>query len=212
MAKKRGMGFRYSIGDAEIMTYSLAPTRGRRKRTSRQIRADKRAIALLVLLLAITLLGIAGAWLSVLPEISVSQTQPLNAADPFSIPFVVSNNGPLSVNSLNFTCVPINIETSHQSRVIPSGFRSESVPINKLEPGKKAGFPCTFRKVLGFWEFSPSQPMTMGNIDIFIEYRPAFVFWKITQQFQFATFPDRDHKLYWKPIRIPEYWRHSDDD
>ena len=202
----------YPIGDSEILTFSWTPTNQTRKSKSEQRRSDERAMVMLVVCLAITLWGIASAWLSVIPVISVSQAQPLDPANPFSVPFIVSNDGPLSVKSLNFTCVPISIETSHQSRSIPSGFHSERVSINKLESHQKSDFPCTFRPFLGSWEFSPSQSMTMAKIDIFLEYRPAFVPWKRTLQFRFATFPDRDGKLYWQHSSIPEHWRHADED
>jgi hypothetical protein len=162
------------------------------------------------ILMVVAALGSLAAWCSVLPKISVYQSNPINITDPFSAPFTVFNNGPLTLKSLKFTCVPIDIDDSHLGGRIPSKLRSEILQIERMEAGTKVSVSCNFLQFVG--KFSPSEPMTKGQIDIFMEYRPEFVFWKIVRQFRFVTFPASDGKLYWKQSPIPQVWESPDED
>jgi kynureninase len=42
-----------------------------------------------------TFLGIVSGWVAMVPRVSITQSQALNASDPFSTPFIVENQGPL---------------------------------------------------------------------------------------------------------------------
>ena len=209
---KKGGRSGFFRGSEEITVVRPDLPVGKRNRPVPQSQSDGQLVGLAIVCLSITLLGTAAALFSMLPDISVSQPQPLNEANPFSVPFVISNDGPLTVNSLTFACVAMDIQVVQQTQAFTSGIRSETISLDKLAPKEKVSLPCTFRQVPRSWEISSLHPMIMGKIDIFLEYRPAFVFWNETQQYRFATFSDPNRKLHWEASPLPERWTHLDGD
>ena len=150
-------------------------------------------------ILAATCVAIVSTWASALPKISVSQSAPL--ADPFSIRFVVSNDGHLTIHAMKLTCALMRAQTSFHSQIQAFDIPSETLTISRMEPGKKQAVPCAFRSLLELLGLPPSEPMTDGEIAVAIEFRPDFVFWNVTRQLRFATFRASDGNLYWKPER-----------
>jgi len=126
----------------------------------------------------------------------VSQSQPLNPADPFSTPFIVADDGPLGINAIKFTCLLIDVETVHQNRFIDVGLLSEALSVDGMDPGEKATVPCVFRSFFGL---SPSDPIAKGNVAMVVEFRPDFVPWRIRRKSRFMTLRASDGNLYWYP-------------
>jgi len=143
-----------------------------------------------------TSLGIVTAYLSLIPRISVSQTQPLDPADPFSAQFIVSNDGPLGINDVAFDCAILNVNTLHNNRISTSYIRPKALKDLGMEVGEKATVPCVFRSAFGL---SPSDLITSGDISIVVRFRPDFVFWEKHRSFRFRTIKAADGTLYWFP-------------
>ena len=80
--------------------------------------APRRAIALKTSLkylgVAVTLvatpLGIVTGYLSLVPKVTVIQTESLNPRDPFSAQFIISNDGPLRINDMRAQCNFANVQ------------------------------------------------------------------------------------------------------
>ena len=53
---------------------------------------------------AAAILGIVTGYVALEPRVSVSQNEQLDPNDPFSSPFIVSNDGPLPMENVRFTC------------------------------------------------------------------------------------------------------------
>jgi hypothetical protein len=195
---------------AKTMAFSWPTVYGNPRKGSQRTESHKRAVAVLSACLALTLYGIAAAWLSVLPDISVSQSQSFQATDPFSSPFVVSNNGPLTVDLVKLTCMSGRIQISHQGQTVPPEFHTDTSISERLKPGQQISVPCNVGASLPFGNAFSEHPLLDAMIDIVIEYRPRFVFWKIMRQFRFETFPEPHGKLHWQPSPVPEYTHHDD--
>jgi hypothetical protein len=151
-------------------------------------------------ILAATCIAIVSTWASALPKISVSQSASLT--DPFSIRFVVSNDGPLTIHAMKMTCVLMRVETSFHSQIQARDIPSETLTISRMEPGEKQAVPCAFRSLLELWGLPLSEPIADGEMTVAIEFRPDYVFWNVTRELSFATFRASDGSLYWKP----EHW------
>ncbi len=154
-----------------------------------------KVVGTVVTLLA-TSLGFMTGYLSLVPRISVWQTQPLNPADPFSTPFIVSNDGPLGINLVKFSCLLLNVETANRNRFINVRLSSESLTVIGMEPGEKATVPCIFRQSIGL---SDSDTIQTADVVIIVEFRPDFVLWRRTRRLRFVTLRSSDGNLYWYP-------------
>ena len=67
------------------------------------IRTSKKAIAWTVSVFALVV-GIVSGVLTLLPQGSVSVGSPLDPADPFTTPFIVSNTGYSSIHDVKYFC------------------------------------------------------------------------------------------------------------
>jgi hypothetical protein len=64
------------------------------------------------------ILGLVSGWVAMIPRVSVSQNQSLSPSDPFSTPFVVSNDGPLPLMNVRFYCAVSKVAAANQGSVI----------------------------------------------------------------------------------------------
>jgi hypothetical protein len=166
----------------------------------RRFLSQRWPIAAVGIILAATSVAIVSTWFSALPKISVSQSPLLT--DPFSIRFVVSNDGPMTIHAMKMTCMLMRIETPYHRQIHSFDIPSESLTVSRMEPGKKQALPCAFRALLELVGLSPSEPMADGELAVAIEFRPEYVFWNVTRELRFTTFRASDGNLYWKP----EHW------
>jgi len=150
--------------------------------------------------LVATPLGIVTGYLALVPKISISQNLPLAPADPFSAPFVVSNDGPLGINNVRIFCQAIKVRAEAQN------FQAESLkmqnfipPISGMEAGEKLSAPCWF-------PIHTREPITEADIAFRITFRPDFVPWEAKREFRFVMTVGAEGKTYWYPepyTRIP---------
>jgi hypothetical protein len=147
-----------------------------------------------------TFLGIVTGYLSLVPRISVENSQLLNLADPFATPFVVSNDGPLGINDVILSCLLIYVESTGGGTI--EGLTVGPNPvIEGMDPGERATLPCTFHPVFGF-----TNPLKAADIAIVVNFRPDFVPWHQIRRLRFKTLKGSDGHLYWYPqplSRVP---------
>ena len=136
-------------------------------------------------------LGLATGYLSLIPRLSVSQDHPLNVNDPFSTPFILSNDGPLGINALELSC--LIIDAKGKGAEIQNINMSMGLAIKRMEPGERATIPCTPAPA------SLGVPLESGDAAVIVTFRPDFVFWKKLRAFRFTTLLSSDGHLYWYP-------------
>lgn len=140
-------------------------------------------------------MGIVVGVLSLLPRLSVSSSAPLNLDDPFSTPFTVSNDGPLSLFNVEFLCELNDVQTDRYVRFQGGKFfaiTNTAFVAKKMLPAQKNDVPCSFRSV-----FAGFGPITTADISINIRFRPAFVPWHTNRRFRFYTVKGSDGRLRW---------------
>jgi len=137
-------------------------------------------------------LGFATAYLSLIPRISVSQNQPLDVDDPFSAPFVVSNDGPLGINGLQFSCRIYNIETKGSK--ISNIETSMLLGAKQMEPGERATVPCDTMPMV-----PPKGPLVSGDLAVVVSFRADFTWWRKSRAFRFVAQHTPDGRVYWYP-------------
>lgn len=146
-------------------------------------------VGVAVTLLA-TSLGIVTGYLSLVPKISVSQNQPLNPNELFSTPFIISNDGPLGINNIDFVCWMRDIQVG-ASAIKNVGLTSPSLHAEGMEPGERATYPCGPTVSL--------HPLTSADVVFEVKFRPDFVPWRISRRFRFVTMQTSDGQLVWYP-------------
>ena len=167
---------------------------GKTKATIPQILKPLKILVGLITLLA-TILGLVTGYLSLIPRISVVQNQPLNVSDPFSTPFILSNDGPLGVNELEFSCLVFKVDQTGGGGVTGAE-TSMGLAAKRMEPGERATIPCSLLP------FALTSPLKSGDVAVRIIFRPDFVFWRKSRAFRFITFHASDGHLYWYPQPI----------
>ena len=149
-----------------------------------------------VLGLIVLSLGLASSYLSLLPRITVVEGVPLNSADPFSTPFVVSNDGPLGVSSFDFDCIVENLTAKGGNNVQETHVTGPKLRTSRMEVGERAMAFCPLNSAI---EVGPIQS---ASIKMSASFRPDWVFWRDTRRFRFATIADPNGTLRWMPVPI----------
>jgi hypothetical protein len=121
----------------------------------------------------------------------------VNPLDPFSVPFVLSNDGNVSIHAVNYSCI-FNFMKSER------GLTFDGVEIGderyiraRLYPSEKDTFRCLFAG-----NFAPPRvylPIRRADITIKILYRPSFRFSQQSKYFRFVAQRSIDNQLYWFP-------------
>jgi hypothetical protein len=136
-----------------------------------------------------TSLGIATGYLSLLPRVSVSQNQPLDPANLFSAPFIVSNDGPLGINDVQILCDLQKVKTG-TGGIENIAITSPGLHVDGMEPGERATFPC-----------GPPIKISPDSADVIfvVEFRADFVPWRTKRYFRFVTMNGSGGQLFWYP-------------
>jgi hypothetical protein len=159
--------------------------------TKRGFHLTRRVVGLIVLSL-----GLASSYLSLLPRITVVEGVPLNSADPFSTPFVVSNDGPLGVSSFDFDCIVESLIAKGGNKVLETHVAGPKLRTSRMEVGERAMAFCPLNSAI---EVGPIQS---ASIKMSASFRPDWVFWRDTRTFRFATIEDTNGTLRWMPVPI----------
>ena len=135
---------------------------------------------------------------SLLPKVSVSAAQLLDPQAPFSAPFIISNDGYLSIHDITFRCVVKYVEHKDGGRVIvsPHGITSGQV-IATIDPGEKSTVACPF-------PFFSQSPIIGADVEFVLKYRPDFVFWHREKRSRFGLAKDKDGQFHWFPRSTSE--------
>lgn len=131
------------------------------------------------------------------PAISVSQSTPLNPADPFSAPFIVSNDGALVIDSVQFDCLLNNLQTN-QITVTDGDFEDDSQFVDTMDAGEKRSVQCAFEDP-SLIKFDLPQIYKSADITLAVRFRVAFVPWYQTRTFRFMLAKATDGSFYWYP-------------
>jgi hypothetical protein len=148
-------------------------------------------------------LGLITGYLSLIPHISISQSQSINPSDAFATPFVVSNDGPLGINNVGFSCEILEIlyvSAKPTRHIILENFQAV---VLGMEPGERTSFRCPFSDI--------AIPVVGGykSLDVVmrVRFRSDFVPWYQSRKFRFATAKLANGELYWYPYaysRLPQ--------
>lgn len=152
-------------------------------------------------------LGIISGYYGLEQRVSVSQGEPLDDKDPFSTPFIVSNDGPLPIENVTFRCgightsykngPKIQGAENFSSSFIfaPGGkLPAQNFGASEMNPGERSTIPsCGY-------PFPPT--IEAGDIGIVVSYRVGHTPIRQTRIFRFGTLPDANNKLHWFPYPI----------
>jgi hypothetical protein len=150
-----------------------------------------------------TVLGIASGWVAMIPHVSASQSQSLNPIDPFATPFVLSNDGPLPLENVTFSCVVYTIKTADGSGIsgegkATGGFATPNMYSDEIDPGEKASLICPLSIAFKF-----QSPITVGDIVVIARFRIGYTPIRTLRRARFVTARSSDGNLYWQPQPVP---------
>mgnify|MGYP001606538882 CR=1 FL=1 len=138
------------------------------------------------------ILGIIVSLLSFASNISVSTSQSLDPKDPLSMPFVITNNGPLPIHNVEIlfginkmtTPPPMNQTILN----LNLGYAKPPIPVLKAH------------ETMTFWcppIFKFRYPINFADISVLVSYRPNFLFWRKTVPYRFVTVSNREGITNW---------------
>lgn len=144
--------------------------------------------------LVATSLGIVTAYLSLIPRLSASPTQSLDLNNPFSALFIMSNDGPLGINDLDFSCHIYNVGSVLDASVSAITTRM-NIRSKRMEPGEKISAPCDPSPLIRV-----EGQLASADVAVVVRFRPDFVWWTKYRIFRFVTLKSSDGHLYWFPV------------
>lgn len=148
----------------------------------------------------IFLIGIPGLYvgvLSVFPRVSVSPNEQLKKYDPLSSPFIITNEGFLSIYSVSMTCKVDHLLLSTASQLVGVSF-ADGVVDDEVGPD---GRITRFCKVT-----TPDPKMKEVIISMIVRFRPEFLPWTTTRAFHFRGYPSDDGTMHWAPYTPDKNW------
>jgi hypothetical protein len=136
-------------------------------------------------------LTVAGSYYAFSTKIAVEPSPPMEAANLFTAPFVISNEGVLPINSVTFHIIIRNAVNEIGGTVIAKngkGMQPISHLIPSLQPGEKSttGIPNPFGNIVS------------GDIDFVVTYKPLFSPIEQKKVFRFGGSKESDGKLVWR--------------
>jgi hypothetical protein len=156
-----------------------------------------------MLLFVVGIPSIIAGIVAFLPRISVTPTDPLNPADPFSAPFVVSNDGYIPLTDVQFACRPEKVNFGSRLTLT---FGSETVIITPavfnvgtLDLDSKTTVPCALDEVMQV-PHPIAGPVTEAQITILISYRPLWL-WRKVMESRFVLTQDNAGSFSLAPAR-----------
>jgi hypothetical protein len=168
-------------------------------------------------------LTIIGTIYSLSPKVSVASYSNLNPADPFTTPFIITNNSSLPLHNVSARCKvdklegvklyeeEIECETCPIKSISLTGYESgktESIP--QIESGESSTFICSSDiPISEDGELVNTTSTTGAEITIFVRYRPSWVFWHHEQRFRFVTAKNANGQLVWIPLPASYDTSHS---
>jgi hypothetical protein len=143
-----------------------------------------------------------------IPRLTVQQSAVLDRKDIFSAQFTVSNDGPLAVEDVAFTCRADKVEVNNGAgpNIIMSpaaSLQSPDFDAPEIQPGEKATIPC-------FIGFIFSQPTlsrfqaTNADIQVAARFRTAYTFWTVRRVFRFVLKRSDDGTPVWFPEALSQ--------
>jgi hypothetical protein len=137
-------------------------------------------------------LGVPGLYLGILgllPKVSVTPGELVRDYDPFSVPFVVSNDGPLPMHDVQTSC---GLESLMQGNLRVSRIemrpQSEFRFLGDLGSGGRATTFC------GGFIIAPNTPKE-AKLSVQVSFRPDFLPFHTSHTFFFRSITDRDGRL-----------------
>ena len=132
------------------------------------------------------------------PKIKLDSSSPLDPAQPFSSPFVVSNESCFAIRSvyqsyriINIQAVSPNVKTLDIKNMT---INIRPSVITKLNPDDRSTLMCDFSSILGI-------PMAISEVQMEITLKYKYL-WVIpcSKQYKFRTLPEITKQLRWVPM------------
>ena len=138
--------------------------------------------------------AIIQAVFAVLPKISVSTATTLGriSSQQHAYPFVVSNDSPFSIHSVEYRCFVIKAEFTGGATLVNELMHSRQLDKTILRPNEKDEVPC-------IPPVDPLEDLSSGDVELRVSFRPSFVFWRLEERFRFETYRSLRGQLHWLP-------------
>ena len=180
----------------------------RRLEKERDSKPKWRVIALRILIYVVGVPSLIVGGLQLLPRLSVVPQDSLDARNPFLAPFVISNDGYITLYGLQAICSPryvqlvgidgkggqIILQTPGQDVDETGGFTNPNFVAAKLPPSNKMTFPCQMALPNDF----PNN-LKVGRADIayLVTYHVFGISWKHRHINHFSLSRDSNGSYHW---------------
>jgi hypothetical protein len=140
-----------------------------------------------------TSLGIITGYFALVSKVVITQTETLNPSDIFSAQFVISNEGPLPINSVTVSCELTRV--IYEDPNMHFGWNGIDIPelSPRMKVGERATVPCPLGRFLKY-----NSPVVAADIPIYARFRPDFA-WEHNVTYRFITMTDSTGHLHWYP-------------
>jgi hypothetical protein len=164
---------------------STLPMPSTRHWLSRFVTFRKRMVALIGLVAAVVSL------LVLFPRVSVTPQENLNAYDPLTAPFLLSNDGYATINSAHFLChvdLLIGTNGNKMARGVWGGYG-----LGDIAPNGHTTLLCE--------PFTDSSGgFSQAHITLAVTFRPDWYPWHITRKFPFVGKMGDNRIIRWLPV------------
>ncbi len=143
--------------------------------------------------LALTILGLLLSLLSLTPRPTVSPMPVLNQKNPFSAPFIISNEGWVPLKDVRVESQILEMEDSNHNRFTVASMSRYTPPAARIEPGEKHSVPLAAVSIQGV-------RILRADVQLIVRYRSAWVpIFEKTNTFRFVLSVTSGGAYHWLP-------------
>jgi hypothetical protein len=128
-----------------------------------------------------------------MPKISVAPSYTLDPNNPLFTPFILINEGRLTIHSIAVSAYVIDVKTE-------SNFEMDHIMtriVDSFSPSLVSGKSTTIG-IPGNWGFL--RPVSSATVEIVVYYRPSFWPSRLKQSFRFQMIKTASNERLWLPV------------
>jgi hypothetical protein len=136
-------------------------------------------------------------WFILRPDLAITPQQPLNKYDPFSVPFVLKNNGKFEMAEVSAGCHVRYMEDASRNQFTDTSASDKVLDVARIAPGGEHTIPCLLPlKNIGAW-------WTKADMELLVSFRylPVISIHH-TKRARYAALRDVEGSVRWTTLAL----------
>jgi hypothetical protein len=142
-----------------------------------------------------TIISIIGVF-SFIPKVDVSTAEPFEPNNPFSTPFIISNEGTFTISQIDFVCDVVKVQAAYNNSMSKNKIENFTPTISSLKAGMKETVFCP--EVAGIF---PRDRYEKAELEMKVTFNAWWIPVNQVKTFRFIGAKNTKGEIKWIPKR-----------